>query len=724
MATPRWMRRLLGRPASAPRPPAGPTPRQLGDRARDREDWPEAARQYAIALIERADDAGLRVQYGHVLKEDGRLAEAEAAYRAAIDLAPLDPDPPLHLGHVLKTTGRRAEATDAYARSLERDPTFTPARDELIAIGGRARLPGAVFGPSAGSDRLAGLNTRLAEVVEVARDWVTVSTWPIEAYDAFRHAHPIAPPPVLGQEAGGPLVVLIDGRGASPAAVRLTLLGLIDQRDTDWTAVVRVDASVLDHPVASLGHQDHRIQLIGQDADAARTALTDQAERPVILTDAGVRLDREALGWLRLAAVRTGACAVYADHDHHHSHWRRGRVHSAPVLQPMPDRFEFASSRTPPALVLLSPDRAGLALDTLDLTGPDARRAALLALADRRIAHLPRLLASVALADDETAEDRVTPERSVLPPAPEPLAGRLLVVIPTRDEPDMLKTCVESLIARADGPSDLDIVVLDNRSTDPRTAAVLADLAQRGLATHRPMDEPFNWARFNNLAVADHQASGLVFANNDVEALSPGWDTEVRQALGHADVGVVGARLLYPDGSIQHAGVGLGATAERRAVHEGLTRPGSDAGPLARWDRPHLAAAVTGAFMAVRRDVFEVIGGFDAHLAIAYNDVELCLRARAKGFGVLYAPSIVLTHHESLTRGSDSNPDKRAWDEGELALVFDRWGTALFDDPARNPQWVSENNRVFDGLRDLSLSQVLDHLDRSARPAPFSIAAT
>ncbi len=724
MATLRWMRRLLGLPTAAPRAPAGPTPRVLGDQARDREDWPEAARQYAIALIDQADDAGLRVQYGHALKEAGRLAEAEAAYRAATETAPLDPDPPLHLGHILKIQGRSAEATDAYSLSLNRDPTFTAARDELIAIGGRARLPGAVFGPGASTERLAGLNTRLAEVVEVARDWLTVSTWPIEAYDAFRHAHPVQPPPMDRDGPGQPVCVLIDGRGASPADIRLTLLSLIDQRHADWTAIVRVDVAVLDHPVASLGHQDERIQLIGPDADAAREALTRQADRPVILTDAGVRLDPEALGWMILAAARTGAAAVYADHDHHHSHWRRGTVSSAPVLQPMPDRFEIASSRTPPVLILISASQATRIADILDQTGPEARRSLLLASTAQSLAHLPRLLASVALADGETAEDRVAPERNALPPATQPLSGRLRVVIPTRDEPDMLATAVESLIARADQPEDIDIVVLDNRSTDPRTATVLADLETRGLATRRAMDEPFNWARFNNLAVEGHAATGLVFANNDVEALSPGWDTELRQALGHSDVGVVGARLLYPDGTIQHAGIALGATIERRAVHEGLTRPGSDAGPLARWDRPHLAAAVTGAFMAVRRDVFEAVGGFDEHLAIAYNDVDLCLRVRAAGFGVLYAPSIVLTHHESVTRGLNSNADKRAWDEGELALVYARWGTALFDDPARNPQWVSENNRVFDGLRDLSLSQVLDYLDRSAHPAPFSITAT
>ena len=125
--------------------------------------------------------------------------------------------------------------------------------------------------------------------------------------------------------------------------------------------------------------------------------------------------------------------------------------------------------------------------------------------------------------------------------------------------------------------------------------------------------------------------------------------------------------------------------------------------------------------MAVDRLFFEQVGGFNERLAVAYNDIDLCLRARAAGKVVLYDPAIEAIHHESKTRGRNDDSAKVAWDDAELGELYREWGAEILSDPGKNPHWVSALSRVFDGYRDLSLSQVLGSLDRSIRANPWSV---
>jgi GT2 family glycosyltransferase len=184
----------------------------------------------------------------------------------------------------------------------------------------------------------------------------------------------------------------------------------------------------------------------------------------------------------------------------------------------------------------------------------------------------------------------------------------------------------------------------------------------------------------------------------------------------------VGARLLYPDGGLQHGGILFGGW-QNRPSHDGLWQPGREGGPLNRWRRSRPVAAVTGAFLACRRETFAAVGGFDERFAIAYNDIDFCLKIRQRGARVIFAADIEAIHHESRTRGHNDNPEKVAWDDAELADMHRRWGEWLFRDPGYNPQWAPEVNRPYDGLRDLGLSRVLAHLDASARGSPWAIPA-
>lgn len=675
--------------------------REAADAAARRQDWAMAADLYACVLEVHPDDQALLVQLAHTQKEAGRLDEAAAGYRVAALTAPDDPEPLVHLAHLLKRMGDREGATSAFREALLRDPSLSDPRDALIDIGARDQLPSDAYGRGPAALETARITRLLTQGAEGLADLATLSAFPHGAYDAFRRQYPIEPPP----SSEGRVMVLVDADGASPALLRATLTSLLDQRHSAWRAFVSPSSStssapLSEHSVASLACVDDRIRF-----DAAL-----DGSDPTVLVPAGTVLDREALGWLRYALERSGADAVYADHDHYRPDWRLGLVRHSPRLQPMFDAAGMAASAAPPALAIFrAPPEQGA-----------STMASLLSLARGRVAHLPRLLASLP----ETAESRLEAAPQGRQESTSPTTGkaRILVIIPTRDEAGMLERSIATLRSTAARPDRVSYIVVDNRSRETATAETLARMARLDDVEIVPLDEPFNWPRANNLAARDQTADILVFANNDIEMRSAGWDAVLERWLADTGVGVVGARMIYPDGALQHAGILLGGW-DGRPYHEGLGATAEEGGPLDRWRISRQAAAVTGAFMACTRETFERLGGFDEQLAIAYNDLDFCLKARAHDQSVIYAADIELVHFESRTRGQNDSPEKVAWDDAELAHLYARWGDALFRDPGLNPQWACARNRPYDGVRDLARSRVLAHLDESARPNPWSLEA-
>lgn len=707
----RWLRKRI-----LPPPPPVSSPEMLarnavleGDLARERRDWTAAAAAYRQALVHRPGDAGIGIQQGHMLKEAGRLDEAEAAYRGAADAAPYDAEPWLQRAHVLKALGHRDAATEAFVEALRRDPQALGARDELISVGLRHLLPRSAYGSTPAVRDVAAIGRSLQTSLSTLKDWVQVSTYPLDAWDAFRRAHPVAPPPttLISDSA---VVVVVDGRGASAAALVRTLDSLLDQTQANWTARIVADAALSSHPVAGLEALDPRIVFGAPTVEAIGAAR-------LLVVPAGSVLGPHAIAWLSTALERTGAAAVHADHDRHEEHWRLGSLFQAPALQPAPDIDDLATNPSPPVVVMLAPGRAGLLIEALSKTVEPAALGRTLLLAareDATIAHLPRVLSSLWIGSAADAPPEPLPR-----PTPEVGDERLLVVIPTRDQAELLRACIQSLRAQADRPDALDILVIDNRSVAPETAALFAGLRAEGVVI-RTADEPFNWAKLNTEALQGGDQPLVVFANNDIEALSRGWDSVIRRELARPDIGVVGARLLYGDRTLQHAGILLDAV-EGRPMHEGVGADPLEDGPMGRYRRTRPVAAVTGAFMAVRRETFEQLGGFDPRLAVGYNDVDLCLKARAAGLKVLFAADLVLIHHESKTRGLNDSADKIAWDDTELKRLHDRWGQALFRDPGVNPHWSAGPGRPMDGYRDPSLTQILDWLDRGASAEPWTL---
>ena len=678
-------------------------------RARALGDWPEALWHFKLASDVRPNNAGVRVQLGHALKECGRIQDAETQYRAAIALAPQSADPYIHLGHSLKLQGRRPEAADAYAKAISLAPMHLAASAELISIGARDRLSKSLYGREATSRSIQSLGTALEEIRQAFEALTQASTFPAEAWDEFRRTYPPLPPPEsVGEDAEAP-VILLDARSARPSQVRASIRSVMDQTHRQWRCIVIGESGLDQHPVASTATLDTRFVFVDGAADEI-LAPTFDAPSPALILSAGVVLNPLALAWFRFAAGRVAAEIVYADHDHHTADWKAGPTAFAPALFGLPGLYDLASTPSPPPVIYLADcDIAGIAANLRENAGPETNRAiAVNAMSERRrVTHVPRLLSSIEIKSEKAVPVSFAPAES----STRRDDAKIRVVIPTRDHAKLLSDCIESLRRFALRPELLEFVVMDNRSVESETAALLANLRRDSVIDSVSLDEPFNWSRANNLGAAASTFEGiLAFANNDLEMLSLGWDDELRRILADRAVGAVGARLLYPDGTLQHAGIVLGAVTGR-PVHEGRGVAADIGGPTGRWLRTREASAVTGAFLAVRSEVFDSVAGFDEKLAIAYNDVDFCLRLREKGLSVVMAASIEAIHHESKTRGLALDAEQIAWDTSEFSDLYRTWGEAAIQDSYVSGQWTFAAERSFDGLRSISMSEILDAID-------------
>lgn len=258
-------------------------------------------------------------------------------------------------------------------------------------------------------------------------------------------------------------------------------------------------------------------------------------------------------------------------------------------------------------------------------------------------------------------------------------APRVTILIPTRDTVEVLRTCIESLLAKTDY-ANYEIVILDNQSREHAAVAYLRELEARGAARVLAYDAPFNYSAINNFGVRETRGELLAFLNNDLEFTRGDWLSEMVGHAMRAEVGAVGAKLLYPDGFVQHAGVVLGIGGV--AHHAYRLSAGDERGVENRLVVTQQCSAVTGACLVMRREAFERAGGFDeAHLPVAFNDVDMCLKLREMGLRIVWTPHASLLHHESYSRGQDqATRSKRRRAEAEMRYMRERWGTATMSD--------------------------------------------
>ena len=256
------------------------------------------------------------------------------------------------------------------------------------------------------------------------------------------------------------------------------------------------------------------------------------------------------------------------------------------------------------------------------------------------------------------------------------------IIMCTRDHASLLREAIES-IDLISTYTNYEIVIIDNGSQDPEAVTYLASLAKRaGLRVVRD-DLPYNFSRLNNEGVAQSKGEVVCLLNNDIEVLTPDWLEEMLSFAIKPDVGAVGARLWYPDGTLQHGGVILGFGGIAAHAHLRLSK--GYCGYYGRAALQQELSAVTGACLMVRRKVFDEVGGFDEQLAVDFNDVDFCLRLRAAGYRNIWTPFAELIHHESATRGKPDNPQKFARFQQETHFMKMRWGKTIEQDPFYNP---------------------------------------
>ena len=303
--------------------------------------------------------------------------------------------------------------------------------------------------------------------------------------------------------------------------------------------------------------------------------------------------------------------------------------------------------------------------------------------------HLPLILTSIGVAPSKHgARDRGEFEVGV--PDDPPQWPSVTIIIPTRDRADLLAACLDGL-DRLVYAGDTELIVVDNDSVDTRTHDLFERLERTGARVLRYPGK-FNFAAMINRAAASAKGDMLCLLNNDVEPLDGTWLTAMVRYASSDHIGAVGARLLYPDGTIQHVGVAAGVGDAAGHVQKGVNPADLR---FADWhSHSRIVSAVTAACLTIRRCVFEAADGMDADIfAIDFNDVDLCWRLQRMGFSNVVAVQATLLHRESQTRSAARSSDAEARFDCELAQLRARWDTRNVEDPHHHPMFRRASER-------------------------------
>jgi GT2 family glycosyltransferase len=438
-----------------------------------------------------------------------------------------------------------------------------------------------------------------------------------------------------------------------------------------WHGAVLVSSCWLPEDMVKLGSivaADTRLSVLTnpEEIEAAR-----QRFEYTLLCFGNVLLNPLSTYMFLEAAVRTGAEVLYSDHDRIDETGQR----VAPVFKPQfsPEyisRYNYVGdcvliSRS---IALADDDIRSLSQGTV--LGYD-RLVATVAAADRRVEHLPFVLFHVLGEQRRSAHDL---------PVIEDTGPRVAIIIPTRDGLDHLKPCIESILQKTSYNLNLvEIILIDNNSSKPAMLEYLDGFADD--PTVRVLRYPFtfNFSEICNFGARASTCEILVFLNDDTLVRDPAWLSKLVRYADQTDVGAVGAKLLFPDGTIQHGGcVAAGGTVQHLLNC-------ADPGDVAATDHTREISLVTGACLAVRRTVFDRVGGFDARLKITWNDTKFCLECLAAGFRNIYVADPLLTHYELKTRGADNTTERFIRYLGEADYTRRRFRGIFQDDPSYNP---------------------------------------
>jgi GT2 family glycosyltransferase len=264
-----------------------------------------------------------------------------------------------------------------------------------------------------------------------------------------------------------------------------------------------------------------------------------------------------------------------------------------------------------------------------------------------------------------------------------PVKGSPLVsiIIPNKDESETLAQCLESI--ERSSYQNYEIIIVENNSEKEETFAYYEKIQSDRIRIVFWPDE-FNYSAINNFGASEAKGDYLLLLNNDVQVITEDWLEGLLSNCQREDVGIVGAKLFYPDDTIQHAGIVIGIGGVAGAVFTGL--PGVYSGYLHKASIQQNLSAVTAACMMVKRSVYEELGGLEEKLKVAFNDVDFCLKARDKGYLVVYNPEVKLYHYESKSRGTEDSKEKIRRFQNEIEYMRSHWLKLLKEgDPMYNP---------------------------------------
>lgn len=554
-------------------------------------------------------------------------------------------------------------------------------------------------------------------------------TYSLENYDAwarqYREALSAAPDQLEGllpADTAAPLISIICPVYKPRLADFQAAVGSVQaQSYLHWEMILVDDASQspeLTACIAALAQGDRRIKALALKINkgisgATNAALARAKGTYVAFLDHDDLLEERALEFMLAAALRTGAMLLYSDED---------KIDDAgcflePNLKPdwnyrlllsinyichflMVERSQLAKAGTFRSKHNGAQDH-DMVLRLSETIPPD------------RIAHVPEVLYHWRKTPTSTAASGKSKQYSVAAGVqaiqdhlarkglmgsvhpPRDTNGRdatwfeidwqiahepsVTIIIPYRDHMEMTRACLEALSANTDY-RNYRTVLVDNFSTSDEALAFAAEMKQRENISVMRVEESFNFSRLNNLAVARSRSELLLFLNNDVIVSDPAWlRAMVGEMLADPRVGIVGNKLLYPNGQVQHGGVILGVGGVADHAHKGLR--GDDPGYVVRAVTAQDLSCVTAACMLCRRSVFEEVGGFDEKdLTVAFNDVDLCIKVGQAGYRLIWTPMSKAEHRESYSRGDDIRPEKLARFSYEFETMVARWGKVLAND--------------------------------------------
>ena len=610
-----------------------------------------------------------------------------------------------------------------------------PVRHYLFSGAREGRDPGPVFSTSGYLEtypdvRAHGINPLLHYLkfgraegrVPVRRDY---AAW-IEQYDQLSEEDRVVFRRAIARFSSRPLIsILLPVYNTNPAYLTRAIQSVIDQLYPHWELCVSDDASTdptVREIVESATRNDSRIKVVYRDknghiAENTNTALKLASGDYVGVLDHDDELAEQALFWFADEIQKhPDAAIIYCDEDKLDGEGVRG----APLLKPDWNPALITAQNYVCHLTVYRRDlleraggfRAGfegsqdheLLLRCADMVKPD------------RIRHIPRVLYHWRSHAGSTASEtglegkpyawnagaRAIREylgrrgiaATVRPtagqfyqvdyPCPSP-APKVTVIIPTALKLEFIQRCLTSVLRQTTYPNVEFIITTDRQRLQ---VAAQKDFTEKLAADPRLRllvydERPFNYSRTNNRAVAQSEAPIICFLNDDVEAITPDWLEKLVARVQQPGVGAVGAMLYYPTDTIQHAGVILGMGGV--AGHPFLNLPRGSKGYYGRAVLEQDLSCVTAACMVMRREAFDDIGGFDEALAIAFNDVELCIRLRQRGWRIIWTPAVEMYHHESTSVGKHDAPHRHSDFKQEVRLMRERWGDLLDTDPFFNP---------------------------------------